>query len=412
MIHLPRCPVTCTLICLVGFALFLSQGCTHNPVQPMDDIALWEYRTNGWIAYCPAIGDDGTIYVSSRDAYLYALDPKGPLKWRFLTRQALQSPPVIAPDGSIYVISEDEHLYSIRPDGTLRWRVPTGGTFESHPAVDADGTVYYCSTEGFLRAIGQNGDQLWQLALDSGWRCSPAIDSAGRIYITDYTGFPVQQSRLLAVDPLGSVLWEFPFPRSTGTSPVIARDGRIIVTCDTTVYAINRDGTLGWNYEVPGVDIMGMDRFSEPVVDPDGTIYVSIRPEWSGRPEGGIPPYHVSRFYAFRPDGSVTWVKDLEGVILTSPVLGRSGSLYAIVTSGGCYGAQLQSFNSQGSLRWRYAMGEGCWLGSPIVTREGRILVGSEQSLFALRAGGDRAETGSWSSFRGNLRNSGTSMLP
>ena len=155
-----------------------------------------------------------------------------------------------------------------------------------------------------------------------------------------------------------------------------------------------------------------MDLFAEPVVGPDGTIYVPVCPEWEGRPTLGIPPYKKSRLYAFRPDGSVKWVKSLEGTILTSPVLGKSGSLYAIVTRGGFYGARLYSFGSGGSIRWRYKMGEASWFGSPILTENGRILVGSEFSLFALSADGDRAETDGWPKFRSNSHNSGRSNYP
>ena len=39
--------------------------------------AKWRYLTGGWITATPAIGPNGTLYVSSTDNYLYALNTAG-----------------------------------------------------------------------------------------------------------------------------------------------------------------------------------------------------------------------------------------------------------------------------------------------------------------------------------------------
>ena len=45
-----------------------------------------EYATGNGIASSPAVGADGTIYIGSRDNYLYAVNPThGALQWKYLT---------------------------------------------------------------------------------------------------------------------------------------------------------------------------------------------------------------------------------------------------------------------------------------------------------------------------------------
>jgi outer membrane protein assembly factor BamB len=36
----------------------------------------WKFKTDGWICFFPVISSDGTIYVGSRDGYLYAIGGK------------------------------------------------------------------------------------------------------------------------------------------------------------------------------------------------------------------------------------------------------------------------------------------------------------------------------------------------
>jgi outer membrane protein assembly factor BamB len=52
--------------------------------------------------------------VGSGDSYLYAINPDGTLKWKYLTGSAMESSPAIASDGTIYVGSGDNYLYAIK----------------------------------------------------------------------------------------------------------------------------------------------------------------------------------------------------------------------------------------------------------------------------------------------------------
>ena len=115
----------------------------------------WQYKTGDKIYSSPAIASDGTIYVGSNDAYLYAVNPDGTLKWKYKTDCPISgSSPAIASDGTIYVGSGDAYLYAINPDGTLKWKYKTGNWIYSSPAVASDGTIYVGSGDHNLYAIG------------------------------------------------------------------------------------------------------------------------------------------------------------------------------------------------------------------------------------------------------------------
>ncbi len=71
---------------------------------------------------------------------------------------------------------------------------------------------------------------------------------------------------------------------------------------------------------------------------------------------------------ALNPDGSVRWSSSLTGRALSSPAIGKDGSI--LVTDG-----NLTAFGPVGQVRWRYEDPVGLIFGSPLVTANGSILV-------------------------------------
>jgi outer membrane protein assembly factor BamB len=58
----------------------------------------------------PAIATDGTVYFSSDDSKLYALDPNGRVKWEFATGEEIHSTPALAKNGTVYLGGTDNNL--------------------------------------------------------------------------------------------------------------------------------------------------------------------------------------------------------------------------------------------------------------------------------------------------------------
>jgi outer membrane protein assembly factor BamB len=240
----------------------------------------------------PAIGLDGTLYVSA-DA-LYALFPDGTRKWRFQADWGCRASPAIGPDGTIYVMGGQDKLFAVNPNGTQKWMFALEYSWEmsfASPAVDTDGTIYIAaedSDSGFLYAVNQNGTQKWRYTVIGDYRVlrsSPAIAPDGTIYVgtkSGGSGFPAQ---LLALNPDGTLKWAFNVPQVHQTaddiycSPAVGADGTIYFGAETgSFYALNPGGTLKWS-----VPLQGGNNWSSPALLDDGTLYVgSHQTTWQG----------------------------------------------------------------------------------------------------------------------------------
>jgi len=142
----------------------------------------WAFSTGYYVESSPAIEDDGTIYVGSYDAHLYAINPDGTEKWAFYTIHDVHSSPAIGSDGTIYVGSFDGNLYAVNPDGTEKWSFPIG-TATKAPAIGLDGTIYIGSWDNNLYAINPDGTNKWSSSIVSDISSSPAIGPDGTIYV-------------------------------------------------------------------------------------------------------------------------------------------------------------------------------------------------------------------------------------
>ncbi len=148
----------------------------------------WTYPTGTSIYSSPAIGVDGTIYLSSGGT-LYAINPNATRKWvvgichTLLGCSSDDSSPAIGADGTIYVGSWDGALYAINPNGTMKGSYVMGGNINSSPAIGADGTIYIGSTNGYLYALTMNDKGGTTGLAHSAWpmfRAGPM--HSGRVY--------------------------------------------------------------------------------------------------------------------------------------------------------------------------------------------------------------------------------------
>merc|ERR1712170_114846 len=96
------------------------------------------------------VSDDassGTFADGKKKVYkVVALNPEdGSSKWEFVTGGKVTSSwPAIATDGTVYICSKDANIYAIK-EGELQWKLEIGGKVKSSPALGTDGTVYAAS---------------------------------------------------------------------------------------------------------------------------------------------------------------------------------------------------------------------------------------------------------------------------
>ena len=229
--------------------IYVGAGSQFYSINPDGEIN-WQVGTGGLIWSSPALASDGTVYVLSSDT-LYAYANDGAELWAYKAERFSSSSPTIGGNGVIYFPATDGYIYAINPDGSLKWRYLTGdGIYFSSVALGHDETVYVGSGDGHLYALNSEGNLLWRYADRLTFYGSPVVDSQGNIYTTSFAG------SLFALERNGQLLWEYK-NESRGyfvySSPVLGADGTVYVgSRDTDIHAIDSNGTLKWTYETYG----------------------------------------------------------------------------------------------------------------------------------------------------------------
>ena len=293
-----------------------------------DGTLKWTYTAATPLNASAAIGADGTIYASSvgipagNDSfgYLYAVNPDGTLKWIFRTGFELESSPVVAADGTIYVYCDDGKLYAINPDGTAKWVLAEGfdGTNErSSPAIGTDGTIYFESADGNTYAVNPDGSLKWSFPASDG-ESSPAVGADGTVYVGS-SFFAVcpychDIAALFAINPDGSLKWFYLNPNYwVLSSPAIGSDGSIYFGDGVSLNALTPDGKLKWEVFTDDFQGFGGAVISSPAIGADGAVYVGA---------------NNNTIYAVNPDGSIKWTFAVGAYIQSSPTIGADGTIY------------------------------------------------------------------------------------
>ncbi|HZV47618.1 MAG TPA: PQQ-binding-like beta-propeller repeat protein [Thermodesulfovibrionales bacterium] len=435
-----------------GSSAFAKPGDDDNGVPgngETDDGKLkWSFKADGPVTSSPAVSCDGTIYVGSDDGTLSAINPDGTLKWKYVTGGSIIASPSVSEDCSVvYVGSLDRQIYAINSNGTLKWVVPTKSLFTSSPAIGSDGKIYIGGTHGdrtiilcediveggeienftltvqlsFLYAVSPNGTLEWFATLSGPLNSSPAIATDGTIYVgtdgdLDYDrsnrcdkdsifppsnanpGFPVN-AHLYAINPNGTIKWDFKTLGDVDSSPAIGSDGTIYVGSDysdfaygfernetigvgseTTgyLYAVNPNGTLKWYQDLFG------DVDSSPAIASDGTIYV-------GSDKNDV--------FALAPNGTILWSFPTRNDVNSSPAIGNDGTIYVGSDDGFLY-----ALNPNGTEKWRYEAGSAIG-SSPTIISNGIIYVGSSDGSLLAVGSKSTLMNSPWPKFRRDVKN-------
>ncbi len=303
----------------------------------------WSLRTLAPIEASPLIAQDGTLYVASTDGRLYSLTSAGDLRWTFEADEGVFGTPAIAPDGSIILADLPGRIYCVGSDGSLRWSYviddgPSERRVTAPTLVLPTGQALSAGWNDRIYFLGPDGKLVWQLNLDGAGQISaaPSTDWAGNIYVAAHDTANKNRLAVWKLDPAaGAQVWKFS-------------------------------------------EDMGIDRnriISSPAIDSDrGQLYVGV-----ARTDDGVL-YAVSLAGGTRVFRTV-----LPKGVLSSPALGRDGTVYV-----GCMDGSLYAVDpSSGSVYWRFDTGAHYVTGSPMVDGAGNIFFGdSEGYIHALSPAG------------------------
>jgi outer membrane protein assembly factor BamB len=151
----------------------------------------------------PAIGPDGTIYQTLiNDTNLYAINSTdGAILWRTNLADPCSGlyggdyarrfwnaggwcEPAIGPDGTIYVSFDDPYLRAVRPDGSIKWVTRLGMVGGFTLSVDRNGLIYAASDDGFVCVVNDEGEEISRFE-GNDWVSFPAIADDGTLIVSD-----------------------------------------------------------------------------------------------------------------------------------------------------------------------------------------------------------------------------------
>jgi len=363
----------------------------------------WSYQTEERFYSTPAIGEDGTIYISSSttgeysdyiissyvsfDGKVRAFHPNGSLAWMCSTGSSLYSSsvhpsskplpqsdhlyssPALGADGTIYIGGLNDKFYAINQDGTLKWSSQTGGKVESSPAIGADGTVYVGSNDGALYAFGTVNEPAPN-PLELICPSDIMVTSTATLTEVTYTAMVTD-----SVDPNPIVIYD---PAPGSQFPI----GSTEVTV-TAVDSYNNNAACSFMVIVGPGGLAADSAWPCRGHDEQHTgqsPYIGAQTntlKWSLQ----TGSYVDSIFYALHPeDGSVKWTFETGGLIFSTAALGTDGTIYM-----GSSDKTLYALKPDGTLKWSYLTegGIGGITSSPVIAGNGTIYVAGN-ALYAL----------------------------
>lgn len=312
--------------------------------------------------------------------YLVRISSSGRIEWRRLIHDVYSSIPTLAEPDRFYAVDGDSgfhwsrtNLYAYTRRGIRVWESRDDPPFDeeyvfNYMTVGRDGTIFYLDGP-YVLALNPDGSVKWRQSMSWFTGQCPSIGEDGTVYVG--LGFrSYRDVELRALDPQdGSIRWSVSGPRegvSAGTS--LARDGTIYTSFFTVdeawLLAVSPNGAVQWQVPLAG-------RPSDPPsIDASGRLYLKT----AKSDDGG----HFLESY--EADGTLRWRNNgPEGSTVPIVIDGRN-QLY-FVTSEGSEMKRLWSYTDAGELRWSFALGNPptMWQ-APVMGPDGTIYLAADET--------------------------------
>jgi len=352
--------------------------CSANECVAKQDVGTikWKFETGGGIWSTPALADDGTVYVGSKDGFVYAVKADGTLKWKFETGHEIFSSPAIGADGTIYVGSQNKHLYALDQEGNELWQFETGHYVNGTAAIDHDGKIYITSWDKSIYCLDAQGSQLWSYETLGATASSPAIDwEMKTLYFGSGGG------NYYALTTQGALVWKFQTGDKVYSSAIGVDRSVFFGSNDENLYGVDVQGDEMWKFKTGG------HVNSSPVVDKDFNLLF------------GSGDHHL---YVVTPKGKLKWKYETGDYIEATPALGDDGIIYV-----GSWDDNLYAISAGGGFVFKVKTGDNVY-GSATIGYDGTLYFGSYDGfLYAVTISSTAPADSYWPLFHHDSKNTG-----
>lgn len=344
----------------------------HGNIEPAQEQKVF---LPGFRESIPAIGNDGTVYITSGTA-LFAVTPDLQVKWTNVTGQTELSVPSVGHSGLIYVGASNGDIVAVNKSGQTVWSFSSGEPKANNPfpefyqqghpvAVASDETIYSMSSASQKVYSVKNG------ALVRMVPAFPIIAEDDTLYISTGSGFS-------ATKPDGTTLWNASYPRPIA----IGSNGDLYGLNGTTIYALHSNGQFYWQTNIPSgaSSILVGETNTLFTSTSNGVVAISSSGQvlWTNKYSGNIVPtadggyYNLQDYYGPQltfPIDHVLWVRSVTASGSNSwffehdAYVSKKSNAHPIATlsgSGDLFYSALSSFHAGGkpaSSTWGMALG-------------------------------------------------------
>jgi len=375
-----------------GFCEDYSSGwnCFMNASEKVFKTNLESVAYTGFSMY-----SDDSLYVPTRFR-VFGMDTNGNINSVFGALGDIIAPLAIASDQTVYVVSISDSLYSYDSNGNINpgWPISVHNPITSPAAIDSSGIIYLGAGNCMILAIDPIGEILWDRELVRAIRSAPIISSDNFLYVINVQG----SMFALDLENLHSGhRWQLNMNHGVVSSPALDIYGNIYVTTQDglLIKVVNNNGFMGfidWSFDT------NLGECSSPIIDANGIVYFA---ETSGK-----------IFAVDSQNGNLVWESELNSLatINCTPVLSPDGLIYVGDSEGYIHsissidGEIIWSHRNEGSIEGALLYNNNC-----IYYCAGQYAISLHEPLIPPECVTNSCldEEGWWPTFQGNNRRTG-----
>lgn len=311
-----------------GTAVYLSNQMLHR-LNINDGLQQWQSPAKAdakHALFAAAAYSGDAVYTADNGGRVQSINSNtGSVNWAFEASKKPFSADLILVDDLLFAASTDGTLYVLNTNGGLQWKFDSKNTLLFAPTVH-EGMVYLASMDKNLYALdAKDGTKKWEFAMQAIALDSPVVSKDGSLVLISTLG-----NKLFALDAAsGAVKWEKSLPAAAWSKPIELNE--MVVLGDNAGKVTALDLTTGsdkWATD------MGAPVISSGVVVGDGWVF--------GTEKGDL--------VKLDQNGGKVWTRTIAGSIYTDLVTVDEKILVGIMKGE----TPLAAFDANGNQLWAF----------------------------------------------------------